>query len=69
MQQGGHGCGRRFRGRGITKIAKIEASGIAPAVMAGLELGVPVIFARKYQSLTLKDNLYISKVFSFTKQT
>ncbi|MFG9944028.1 xanthine phosphoribosyltransferase, partial [Pseudomonas aeruginosa] len=37
--------------------------------MAGLELGVPVIFARKYQSLTLKDNLYISKVFSFTKQT
>ena len=32
------------------------------------ELGVPVIFARKYQSLTLKDDLYRSKVFSFTKQ-
>ncbi|MDX1298119.1 MAG: xanthine phosphoribosyltransferase, partial [Pseudomonas sp.] len=53
----------------ITKIVTIEASGIAPAVMAGLELGVPVIFARKYQSLTLTDNLYTSKVFSFTKQT
>ena len=60
---------RLFAGQGINKILTIEASGIAPAVMAGLELGVPVIFARKYQSLTLKDNLYISKVFSFTKQT
>ncbi|MFU1924973.1 xanthine phosphoribosyltransferase, partial [Klebsiella pneumoniae] len=67
MQQVGHAFAMRFRDQGITKIVTIEASGIAPAVMAGLELGVPVIFARKYQSLTLKDNLYISKVFSFTK--
>ena len=59
----------RFKDAGITKIITIEASGIAPAIMAGLELGVPVIFARKYQSLTLKDDLYRSKVFSFTKQT
>src|SRR5690554_2956787 len=59
---------RLFKDAGITKIITIEASGIAPAVMAGLELGVPVIFARKYQSLTLKDDLYRSKVFSFTKQ-
>ncbi|HWV10124.1 xanthine phosphoribosyltransferase [Pseudomonas sp.] len=69
MQQIGHEFAQRFAGQGITKIVTIEASGIAPAVMAGLELGVPVIFARKYQSLTLKDNLYISKVYSFTKQT
>ena len=60
---------RENKDAGITKIITIEASGIAPAVMAGLELGVPVIFARKYQSLTLKDDLYRSKVFSFTKQT
>ena len=69
MQQIGHEFAQRFAGQGISKIVTIEASGIAPAIMAGLELGVPVIFARKYQSLTLKDNLYISKVFSFTKQT
>ncbi len=69
MQQIGNAFAERFRDQGITKIVTIEASGIAPAVMAGLELGVPVIFARKYQSLTLRDNLYISKVFSFTKQT
>jgi xanthine phosphoribosyltransferase len=68
MQQIGQEFARLFKDAGITKIITIEASGIAPAVMAGLELGVPVIFARKYQSLTLKDDLYRSKVFSFTKQ-
>ena len=68
MQKIGQEFARLFKNAGITKIITIEASGIAPAVMAGLELGVPVIFARKYQSLTLKDDLYRSKVFSFTKQ-
>ena len=67
MQLIGQEFARLFKDAGITKIITIEASGIAPAVMAGLELGV--IFARKYQSLTLKDDLYRSKVFSFTKQT
>ena len=69
MKQIGHEFAERFKNQGITKIVTIEASGIAPAVMAGLELGIPVIFARKFQSLTLKDDLLISKVFSFTKQT
>ena len=69
MQLIGKEFAARFKDAGITKIITIEASGIAPAIMAGLELGVPVTFARKYQSLTLKDDLYRSKVFSFTKQT
>ena len=69
MQQIGQEFAARFKDQGITKIITIEASGIAPAVMAGLVLGVPVIFARKYQSLTLKDDLYRAKVYSFTKQT
>ena len=47
----------------------IEASGIAPAVMTGLKLGVPVIFARKHASLTLTEHLLTASVYSFTKQT
>ena len=64
------GCefARRFKENGITKIVTIESSGIAPAVMAGLELGVKVIFARKRKSLTLTNNLLVSSVYSFTKQ-
>jgi len=68
MQAIGQEFARLFRDAGVTKIVTIEASGIAPAVMAGLELGVPVIFARKHQSLTLQDNLLTATVYSFTKQ-
>jgi len=58
----------RYKSEGITKILTIESSGIAPAVFAGLELGVPVVFARKKKSLTLTEGLLTSKVYSFTKQ-
>lgn len=58
----------RFADCGITKILTLESSGIAPATMAGLELKVPVIFARKRKSLTLVDQLYSAKVYSFTKK-
>lgn len=59
---------RRFHDESITKVLTIESSGIAPAVMTGLELQVPVVFARKKKSLTLTDSFYETKVFSFTKQ-
>ena len=58
---------RIFAGEGITKIVTIESSGIAPAVMAGLYMNVPVIFARKRKSLTLVDELLTASVHSFTK--
>jgi len=58
---------RIFADDGITRIVTIESSGIAPAVMAGLYLNVPVIFARKRKSLTLVDDLLTASVHSFTK--
>lgn len=58
---------QRFAGEGITKIVTIESSGIAPAVMAGLHMTVPVIFARKRKSVTLTDDLLTASVHSFTK--
>ncbi|MUV06676.1 xanthine phosphoribosyltransferase [Planococcaceae bacterium Storch 2/2-2] len=59
---------RRFKDEGITKVVTIESSGIAPAVMTALKLEVPVVFARKHQSLTLTENLYRAEVYSFTKK-
>lgn len=58
-----------YREKDITKIVTIESSGIAPAVFIGLELGVPVIFARKQKSLTMSTELLTASVYSFTKQT
>ncbi|QCJ42739.1 xanthine phosphoribosyltransferase [Bacillus sp. S3] len=57
----------RFANEEITKIVTIESSGIAPAVMAGYYLNVPVVFARKRKSLTLNDDLLTASVHSFTK--
>ena len=69
MQQIGKEFATRFKDAGITKVLTLESSGIAPSVMTGLELGVPVIFGRKHQSLTLVDDLYTTSVYSFTKET
>ena len=59
---------RRFEGEGITRVLTIESSGIAPGIMTALELNVPLIFARKQKSLTLKDDIFVEKVYSFTKK-
>lgn len=67
MQEIGKEFASRFAGEQITKIVTIESSGIAPAVMTGLYLNVPVVFARKRTSLTLYEGLLTSTVHSFTK--
>ncbi|MEH6890714.1 xanthine phosphoribosyltransferase [Bacillus sp. JJ864] len=68
MQEIGKEFAKRFKDEKITKIVTIESSGIAPAVMAALQFGVTVVFARKRKSLTLQDNMYTAKVYSYTKQ-
>ena len=57
---------KRFIGDDIDKIITIEASGIAPAIMVGYLLNVPVIFAKKKIPSTM-GNYLTTKVFSFTK--
>ena len=37
--------------------------------MTGLEMNLPVIFARKHKSLTLNQNMYTADVYSYTKKT
>lgn len=68
MKEIGEAFASRFQHKKITKIVTLESSGIAPAVMTGLVLDVPVIFARKKKSLTLNDELYSAEVYSFTKK-
>ncbi|MEC2075887.1 xanthine phosphoribosyltransferase [Metabacillus fastidiosus] len=68
MQEIGKEFANRFKSEGVTKILTLESSGIAPSVMAGIELGVSVVFARKRKSLTLTDDLVTATVYSYTKQ-
>ena len=67
MKEIGDEFANRYTDDIITKVLTIESSGIAPATFLGLTIGAPVVFARKRKSLTLSDNLYTSKVYSFTK--
>ncbi|MFD1483639.1 xanthine phosphoribosyltransferase [Lacticaseibacillus baoqingensis] len=60
---------QQFADAKITKILTVESSGIAPALATGMAFHVPVVFARKHKSLTLKDDLYTAEVYSFTKKT
>lgn len=57
---------RRFSNHSINKVITIEASGIAPAIMVGAALNVPVLFAKKKMPNTM-ENLLVTEVFSFTK--
>ncbi|MBQ2210985.1 MAG: xanthine phosphoribosyltransferase [Prevotella sp.] len=58
---------RRFADLKINKILTIEASGIAPAVMLGYMMELPVVFAKKKIPVTM-DDYYQTEVRSFTKQ-
>lgn len=68
MMEIGKEFARLFEGSGITRVLTIESSGIAPAIMTALVLDVPLIFARKQKSLTLRDDIYVETVYSFTKK-
>lgn len=58
---------RRFASTRINKIITVEASGIAPAIMVGYLLELPVVFAKKKKPSTM-ENMLVTSVYSFTKQ-
>ena len=64
----GRELANRFKDAGITKVLTVEASGIAVAMAAALELGVQVVFAKKKQSLTQQGDVYSAPVFSYTRK-
>ena len=57
---------RRFAGCGVNKILTVEASGIAPAIMTGYLMRLPVVFAKKKKPSTM-ENMLTTTVHSFTK--
>lgn len=57
---------RRFSDVKVDKILTIEASGIALASVAALHFNVPVLFAKKTQSVNVDGEKFCSQVVSFT---
>ncbi len=57
---------RLFSDIPVTKILTIEASGIGIACITAQYFNVPVVFAKKAQSINLDGDMYTTKVESFT---
>ena len=51
----------------VTKILTAEVSGIMPALATGMALGVPVVYARKKQPITMSKDVYSAEAPSRTK--
>ena len=67
MDACGHELARRFAGVGATKILTAEISGIAPALMTALHLGLPVVYARKTKPVTMTNAVLLTLAPSHTK--
>ena len=69
LREMGEEIARLFAGSGVTKVLTIESSGIAIAAAAAMELGVPMVFAKKHKTSNVDGSVYSTEVHSFTHGT
>ncbi len=67
VRQMGEEIAARFKDTHPDRILTAEVSGIAPAVMTGLVLGVPVVYARKHKPVTMSGPIFLETAPSHTK--
>jgi xanthine phosphoribosyltransferase len=64
-------CGRtlaeEFNDVRPTKVLTAEISGIAPALMTAMHMGLPVVYARKHKPITMPDQVFLTLTPSHTK--
>ncbi len=68
MQKCGAEFARLFKDCGATRILTCEISGIAPALMTGMSMGLPIVYARKSKPITMPDTVYLTTAPSHTKK-
>ncbi|MBQ3225983.1 MAG: xanthine phosphoribosyltransferase [Clostridia bacterium] len=64
----GREIARLYENQGVNKILTIETSGIPIAFAAAQFMNVPVVFAKKNKHGNISDQVYSSKVESFTRK-
>ena len=69
MQEIGKEFAEHFKYKNITKVVTIESSGIAPALMTAIALGVELIILKKQSNKVLSEDILQVKTKSFTKNT
>lgn len=66
LQDVGKALGKRFKGDKIDKVLTVESSGIAVACFTALALGVPAVYAKKFQTGYIDPEVYSAEVHSFS---
>ena len=66
FQEMGKEWKKLFADKTINKVLTIEASGIAIAAIAAQYFDVPVVFAKKAQSINIEGEVYQTEIESFT---
>lgn len=64
----GKALAKRFKGEKITKVLTVESSGIAVACFTALALGVPAIYAKKFQTGYIDPSVYTAESHSFSQE-
>ena len=67
MLEMGKEMAARFAGVQVDRILTVEISGIAPALMTGLAMNVPVVYARKLKPITMSGPVFLETAPSHTK--
>lgn len=67
MKQMGEELAAHFKDVQIDRILTAEISGIAPALMTAMVLGVPVVYARKKKPITMAGPVFLETAPSHTK--
>ena len=67
MYEMGKEMAARFANTQVDRILTVEISGIAPAVMTGLAMNVPVVYARKLKPITMSGPVFLETAPSHTK--
>ena len=67
MDACGRELARRFKDVRATKVLTAEISGIAPALITAMCLGLPVVYARKHKPITMPDQVFLTLSPSHTK--
>lgn len=68
MMEMGREIANLYKDAQVNKILTIETSGIPIAFAAAQFMNVPVVFAKKNKSGNISDDVYSSKVTSFTRK-
>ncbi|MDO4547034.1 MAG: xanthine phosphoribosyltransferase [Clostridia bacterium] len=69
MREIGEEFARIFKDAKATRVATIESSGISPALMTAMKLGIPMVVMKKSTSTILSEELIQTPVHSYTKGT